>query len=179
MGYGRCFSHSAENSYCYWLLSTAFELRSFQHIHHAISIRRFPFHSMLWVEILLAWHHLEYFFEENATSFCLSIQMICLLKVDQRLVNFCTEDLSWSPEMSFALGHSTNVGDLCPLNSWPDWFHTKFRWFSRSQIAVRQCSNGSAVLRRWNPTRTRRWIFPRKFDLTVPIWSWWLDILPC
>ena len=102
MGYGRCFSHSAENSCCYWLLSTAFELRSFQHIHHAISIRRFPFHSMLWVEILLAWHHLEYFFEENATSFCLSIQMICLLKVDQRLVNFCTEDLSWSPEMNFA-----------------------------------------------------------------------------
>ena len=58
--------------------------------------------SMLWVEILLAWNHLEYFFEENATSFCLSIQMICLLKVDQRLVNFCSEDLSWSPEMDFA-----------------------------------------------------------------------------
>ena len=39
VGYCRCFSHSAGNSHCYSLLSSAFELESFPHLHRARCFR--------------------------------------------------------------------------------------------------------------------------------------------
>ncbi len=78
-------------------------------------------------------------------------------------------------------GHLATAGELCPLHSRISLFLDLigfvkfFNGFSISQIAGRQCSNGSSL-----ETIGREGdYFPKNFDLTVPICYWWLHIFAC
>lgn len=145
MGYRRYFSHSAENSHRLSLFTSAFELESFPHLHHAIVFQWISFHSMLWVEIPLAWHHLSHFSEGKIKNFCCLFQMICLLKWFRDSWLFDSFTRVVHQKGTTHLGHLASAGELCPQYSQSNRFCYVFQWFSLSQIAGRQCSNGSSL----------------------------------
>jgi hypothetical protein len=146
VGYRRCFSHSAWNSHCFALLSSAFELKSFPHLRHAILFRWIPFHSMLWVDISLAWHHLSLFPKEKERVSVVYFKWWSAVwkwigdswRLDSRTQ---AVHQKWTTHH----GPSATAGELCPHHSRSNRFPNVFQWFSLSQIAGWQCSNGSSL----------------------------------